>query len=274
MFSDFSICEESKAVIGQNDDNEKVFNQLTFNSLIEKRKKIENRYKPFIKEKPNDLLSFYIFYPLKIQKNKHNKFRINKNKLNDLFIESEEKRLHKDIYSTSLYELVNPYHLVVEKKYIKEKNVSDRFRSKFRKERDQLKEREYAISKDKYHDEKNDTYFQLPPKSDPLNKIKNQTLIKNSIKDHCILVRLINSYDNFDKNLLLKPDFTVDELKSLVKFIYRAVLEIEDPGNIELFYYNDLFEEVFILDDSKSLQDLSKEMNYNNDLEINIQTKY
>ena len=72
---------------------------------------------------------------------------------------------------------------------------------------------------------------------------------------------------------MLSPDFTIDELKSLVKFIYRAVF-VENPQNIELFYLNDLYEEVFILDDNKSLLDISKEQNYNNDLEINIHAIY
>lgn len=273
MLSKFSLCDESKVVIGINDDQKKTFNDLTFNDLYDKRRKLDSRYKLILKEKQNDLLSFSVFNPIKIEKIKNNKFKINKSKLNDLFIESEEKRFHKDIYNTNLFELINPYHLIVEKKYIREKYVSDRFKSKFKKEKEKLKEREYAICLDKYHDEKNDAYFQLPHKSDAYNRVKNQTIIKNAIQNHYFLVRLKNSNDKFDKNVLLSPDFTIDELKSLVKFIYRAVF-VENPQNIELFYLNDLYEEVFILDDNKSLLDISKEQNYNNDLEINIHAIY
>ena len=109
MLSKFSLCDESKVVIGINDSQKKTFNDLTFDDLYDKRRKLESRYKLTLKEKQNDLLSFSVFNPIKIEKIKNNKYKINKSKLNDLFIESEEKRLHKDIYNTSLFELINPY---------------------------------------------------------------------------------------------------------------------------------------------------------------------
>ena len=274
MFSKISLSEESNIVIGLNNENQKVFNNQAYSTLDEKRKAIEKKYRLFLKEKTNDLLSYSIFNPIKIKNDKNNLFKIDKMKLNQIFIQSEEKRAHNEIYKSKLYELLNPYYLVFEKKYINEKYLSDNIKSKINKERDEIRERDNNMSLNKYYDKKNNIYFALLKKNNAYNKVDNQVLLNNAIKNKDFLVKLKNEDDGFEKNLLLHNFFTMKELKLLIAFIYRSVLSVNDPGKINLFYLNNNYDDVYILNENKTLLDLSKEMNKKYELEIFITAEY
>lgn len=267
MFSNFSLLEESKAIIGVNNENQKLFNNQTFISLNEKRKKIESKYLSFLKKEQQDpinLLSYCIFNPLKIKKDPDTKFKIDKDKLNELFLISEDKRLHKEIYKTKLYELLNPYHLVVEKKYIKVKYISNEIKAKFVKDKEEIKERGYNISLNEFYDKNTNIYFGLAQNIGYKYKIKNKDLIKNAVENKELLVKLINESDNFDKKILLKPDFTLEELKLLIIFLYKVSFGVNELKTISLYYdYN-----VPIEGDQKTLEELYKK--YGNDYELII----
>ena len=121
MFSKLVLTKDSTNYISTNKDNQKICNNYTFLYLNEKKKDLESKYRIHEGKDPiSNLLYYDISNPIKIKKDKDNKFRIDKDKLNELFLISEEKRLHKEIYKTKLYDLINPYYLVVEKKYIKQ----------------------------------------------------------------------------------------------------------------------------------------------------------
>lgn len=274
MFSKLSILEESNVFIGENDENLKVFNNHSYNTLCEKRNILEKKYKSFLREKPNDLLSYNIFNPIKIKKDKNNLFKIDKIKLNDIFVQSEEKRSHNEIYKSKLYELLNPYYLAFEKKYINEKYLSDVIKSKINKEREEIRDREYNISLNKLYDKKNNIYFALLKKNNNYNKIDNDTLLNNAVNNKDILVRLKNEDDGFEKNILLHNDFTMKDLKFLIAFIYRSVFAVNDPGEIKLFYLNANYEDIYIVNEQKTLLELSKEMKNKYELEIFITAEY
>ena len=274
MFSKITLLEESNVVIGVNNENQKVFNNQSYSTLYEKRKSIENKFKLFLKEKPNDLLSYIIFNPIIIKKDKNNIFKIDKMKLNQIFSQSEEKRAHNEIYKSKLYELLNPYYLVFEKKYIEEKYLSDSIKAKINKEKDEIRNRDYNISSNKFYDKKNNVYFALLKPNNAYNKVDNRLLLNNAVKNKDFLVKLKNEDDGFAKNLLLHNDFTMKELKLLIAFIYRSVLYVNDPGKINLFYLNNNYDDVYILNENKTLLDLSKEMNKKYELEIFITAEY
>ena len=274
MFSKITLLEESNVVIGVNNENQKVFNNQSYSTLYEKRKSIENKFKLFLKEKPNDLLSYSIFNPIIIKKDKNNLFKIDKMKLNQIFSQSEEKRAHNEIYKSKLYELLNPYYLVFEKKYIEEKYLSDSIKAKINKEKDEIRNRDYNISSNKFYDKKNNVYFALLKPNNAYNKVDNRLLLNNAVKNKDFLVKLKNEDDGFAKNLLLHNDFTMKELKLLIAFIYRSVLYVNDPGKINLFYLNNNYDDVYILNENKTLLDLSKEMNKKYELEIFITAEY
>ena len=273
MFSNFALLEESKAIIGINNENQKLFNNQTFATLNEKRKKIESKYLSFLKKEQQDpinLLSYSIFNPLKIKKDPETKFKIDKDKLNELFLISEDKRSHKEIYKTKLYELLNPYHLVIEKKYIKLKYISSSIRSKFMKDKEEIKERGYNISLNEYYDKNKNIYFGLAQKNVQKNKIKNKDVIKNAVENKELLVRLINELDNFDKKLLLKPEFTLEDLKVLIVFLYKVSFGVNELKKISLYYDYDFP----IEDDQLTLADLYKKWGKNYELLIYINADY
>ena len=221
MMQNFSLSEDSKNSIGINNINERTFNRQTFKMLNQKRKKLDSQFGSLIKEK-NDLLSYYYFNPIKLRYNDNTRFVINKNELNDLFVISEDKRLHKEIYKTKLYNLISPYYLVVEKKYIKYNDISSRIKNNFMNEKETLKTRENTLSSNKYYDKDNQTLFELPSNNHTYNKISNEKMLNDAVKEHCIIVKIKNNDDGFDKILLLKPDFTIKELKALISFMYKA----------------------------------------------------
>ena len=274
MFNQISICESPIVIIGYNEEKEKTFNNEIYTSLLGKKKQLESKFCPCIKEKSDDLLSYNIFYPMHLSLTQDSKYKISKENLNKIFQESNEKRYHKEIYKSKLFELINPYHLVVEKNYISEKYISKEIKAKFNEEKEDMIEREYALSPTEYYDKKNQIYFGFPSRKNKLNKIRNNLLIKTAIKNCDILVRLKNEDDCFDKNFLLRPNFKVRELKSLISFIYKTVLHVGNPGKVSLFYYSDTFTEVYILDENKTLKELGKEMKNKFVLDIFINAEY
>ena len=271
MFTKVSFSENPIVIIGCDEDKEKTFNNEKFSSLLEKMKKLESKYNSSLKEKPIDMLIYSIFYPMKINYKHDSKFKISKENLNKIFMESTEKRFHKDIYNSELFELINPYHLVVEKKYINEKYLSESIKANFDKEKENIKEREYNISPNEFYDKKNNIYFALR-----YNKKKNKdfNLKQRIMKKNDALVKLKNEEDSFEKYLLLRYDFKICELKSLIYFIYKSVFHVENPGKISLYYYNDTFNEVSIVNENITLKELGTQMKTNDLFEIYINSEY
>ena len=240
MLNQINMCESPIVVIGYNEEKETTFNNEIFTSLLSKKKQLESKFSPCIKEKSDDLLCYNIFYPMILSHDENTKYKISKENLNKIFKESNEKRYHKEIYKSKLFELINPYHL----------------------------------SPNEFYDKKNQIYFRLIPKKNKHNKIRNNQLIKLAIKNYDILVRLKNEDDCFDKNFLLRPSFKVRELKSLISFVYKTVLHVGNPGKVSLFYYNETYTEVYILDENKTLKELGKEMKNKFVLDIFINAEY
>jgi len=274
MSKEVSYPESPIVIIGLNENKEKTFNNEKYSSLLRKKLKIESKYNSLPLEKPNDILSYSTFFPLIITLNSKSQYKITKEKLNKIFVESSQKKFHKEIYNSKLFELINPYYLVSEKKYINEKYISNAIKSKFNEEKEEILEREYALSPNEFYDKNNQIYFGFVSQRNKMNKIRNNTLIKKAIIEKNILVRIKNEIDCFDKNFLLNSDFKIKELKSLIAFIYKTVLSVKNPGNITLFYYTESFKEIYLNDDNKTLKDIGKEMNKKNVLDIFINADY
>lgn len=263
----FNLLEESKNSIGIFRE-ERTFNTKTFKMLNNKRKNLDSQFKNFLKEK--NLLSYYIFNPIRLDLNSNNKFKIHKKDLHNFFIQSKENKLHKEIYDTSLYNLINPYYLVMEKKYLKTRNVYREILDTFSQEKERLKERENSILNNKFYDKNKKIYFELPPKDHQLNKISNDKMLNEAVKNHCVIVKIKNEDDDFKKILLLRPEFTVYELISLIQFIYKVTRSII-INKINLYYNNNLYSAVPINDMEKTMKGLAKEMNSELEIEILIQ---
>jgi hypothetical protein len=274
MFNQISFCESPIVIIGFNEEKEKTFNNEVFTSLLGKKKQLESKFCPCINEKSEDLLCYNVFYPMHLSLKEDSKYRISKENLNKIFQESNEKRNHKEIYKSKLFQLINPYHLVKEMNYISEKYISKEIKAKFDEEKEDMLERECALSPTEYYDKKNQIYFGFQSKKNKSYKMRNNVLIKNAIKNCDILVRLKNENDCFDKNFLLRPSFKVRELKSLISFIYKTVMHAGDPGKISLFYYSEIFTEVYIVDEDKTLKELGREMKNKFVLDIFINAEY
>jgi len=274
MLSQFVFSENPLMVIGINEDKEKTFNNEVYTSLLSKKRQLQSKFSPNTGEKPEDLLNYNIFNPMKIQLMPNKKYKISKERLNKIFIDSNKKRFHKEIYNSKLFELINPYYLVMEKQYISEKYVSKEIRAKFNEEKEDMIEREYALSPNEFYDKKNQIYFGFPSKKNKLNRIRNNNLIKNAVKNCDILVRLKNEDDAFDKNFLLRPHFRIRELKSLISFVYKAVMQVGNPGKIGLFYYNEHFNRIDITDEDKTLKEIGKEIKSKYVLELFINAEY
>ena len=271
ILNNFNISEDSKNEIGSNHNNtiERTFNGKGFKMLNNKRKNLENQFKGLVKEK--DLLSYYIFKPIQLNINTDSKFRIKKDELNQFFAQSEEKKLHKEIYNTNLYNLINPYYLTQEVNYIKPKYISQNILNNFRLEKERLKDRENSILNNKINSKNKSC--EIPPKSYERNRISNERMLNQAVKEHCLIIRLKNLDDDFKKILLINPDFTIDELKLIIKCIYKKEKEI-NIENLNLFYINNLYSEVSIKENKETIRDLAKEMNSELELEIFIRIDY
>ena len=273
MFSKFALTKESTNYLSANKDNQRTYNNNTFLALNDKKKELESKYKILAGKEPN-LLSYTIFNPIKLKKDKDNKFRISKDKLNELFLISEEKRLHKEIYNSKLYDLLNPYHLVVEKKYIKGKYISDLVKSKFNHDKKEKIERGYDMSLDEFYDKKKKIYFGMESKDGEYNCISNKEVIKKAVDEGDIVVRLANDSDGFEKTLLLKSDLTIDELKLLIKFLYKIKYCVFNISKLSLYYLDKMRKEVEINNDENTLEELNKTFGENYELNIYIVAEY
>ena len=271
ILNKFKLSQSSNAFIGNSNEG-RTFNEKTFKMLNNKRKNLDNQFGNFIKE-DHLLLFYYITNPLKLDINANTKFKISKNDLNNFFKDSKDRKLHKEIYNTKLFDLLNPYYLVTEKRYINANYLDRDIINTFSIERENLKERDTIVMNNKYYDKNNKLFFELPPKDHELNKITNERMLNEAVRNHCFLVRIKNEEDDFKKILLLRPDFTVNELISLIKFIYKVVKGII-LDKFYLYYNNNLYIEVPITDINKTLRILSKEMRVGIELEIFIQIQY
>jgi hypothetical protein len=56
--------------------------------------------------------------------------------------------------------------------------------------------------------------------------------------------------------------------------VYKTVLHVGNPGKVSLFYYNETYTEVYILDENKTLKELGKEMKNKFVLDIFINAEY
>jgi hypothetical protein len=278
MMINFELKDESNNVIGINSHENRTYNGQIFKYLNKKKSYLEDKYKNLntFKEKRSDLLSYYSFNPIKLCKNEIMRYKIKKSELNKFFIDSKEKRLHKDIYNSKLYDLINPYNLVKEK-FLKSRQISNEIQRTFTEEQHLIKERENSINTNKYFDKSKNISFELLKKSDknPFNLISDKKVLSNAIREQQFLVTLKNMNDSFSKVLLLSPSFTVGELELLIKFIYRAVYKEDKIEMINLYYYkSNIDSEILIMPKEKTLRELSKEMNSKIELEILIQTLY
>ena len=271
ILNNFKLSQSSNAFIGNSNEG-RTFNEKAFKMLNNKRKNLDNQFGNFIKE-DHLLLFYYITNPLKLDINANTKFKISKNDLNNFFKDSKDRKLHKEIYGTKLFDLLNPYYLVTEKRYINANNLDRDIINTFSIERENLKERDTIVMNNKYYDKNNKLFFELPPKDHELNKISNERMLNEAVRNHCFLVRIKNEEDDFKKILLLRPDFTVNELISLIKFIYKVVKGII-LDKFYLYYNNNLYIEVPITDANKTMRLLSKEMRTGIELEIFIQIQY
>ena len=266
------INENSNLVLGLNKQGEKVVNGNTFQMLHHKRTKMNYTFDS-IPEK-DDLYIYTTLNPMILEKNQKMKFKINKNDLNQFFLESNEKRNEKEIYNSELFKLINPYYLVEETDYLNKKYLSSEILNSLNEEKETLKERNTNMFSNQYYDKKRKIFFGIPRKEHKFNKIKKDELIKDSIKDKCLVVRLKNTEDGkFNKILLLKPDFTFDELKILIKLIYKAKYGIKNINEINL-YYRDIFYNEAKVENFRTLSELSRKINTKYELTIYIEAHY
>ena len=270
--NNFSIKEESKLLVETNLMLETMINGNTYKNLEKKNKKLLSRFEGMTEKK--DLIFYRILNPLYINKNKNMKFSIDKNGLNDLFLDYKEKRNNNEIYSSELYELLNPYYLVEKKKFLNRKHISKEILDEFKEEAELINERQKNKDKNQLYDKGSNILFKLANKEDKSNKIKNIKLINDCINDNCLVVRLKNNEDNiFDKILLLKPDFTIDELKLLIKFIYKVKYE-KQFIDIKDLYYEDSLYNYLKIENVKCLGDLAKKLKEKYELTIYIDAQY
>lgn len=269
ILNNFNLSNDSNNSIGINDKEERTFNERNYKMLNNKKKVLETQFKGLLKE--TDLLSYYIFKPIKLNINNNSKFKIKKDDLNNFFTQSEEKKLHKEIYNTDLFNLINPYYLTIELNYIRPKYIPQHILNTFKFEKERLKERENAIINNKINNKNKSC--EIPSKDYEKNRISNERMLNQAVKEQCFLIRIKNEEDDFKKILLLRPDFTVDELKLIIKCIYKKEKEI-NIEKINLYYTNNLYSEVIIKNNNETIKELAKEMNSELELEIFIQAQY
>ena len=151
MQNQITIPENPIVVIGINEKKEKTFNKLKYSSLLQKKRYIESKFNGLSSEDPKDILSYSIYYPMKIGFNRKTQYKMKKDELNQIFIESAQKRFHKEIYNTKLFELISPYHLVCEKNYISSECLIEEIKNELDKDKDDILEREYALRPDEFY---------------------------------------------------------------------------------------------------------------------------
>lgn len=275
MSSKNCILKNPILTIGKNESKETTYNNEVYSSLLNKKRKYELRYTSNFPDNIDDILSYNLFQPFIISFNRRNQLKMSKEKLDKLFKESYQKRYHKEIYTTELFDLINPYHLVEEKKYISQKYISEEIKSKFEEEKEDMIEREYSLSPNQFYDKKNKVFFGFASKRNKLYKEINKNLIKKTVKkSDMLLVRIKNLDDCFDKNFLLEPNFKLGDLKTLVTFIYKTKLFVQNPGELSLYYINETFSPIYLNNDDKTLGDIAKETKNEFVLDIFINADY
>ena len=270
--NNFSITEDSKLIISINDEKEKLCNNKSYKFLSKKRDQINSLLKNIQEEKEkeekekeekeevkNYLISYYSLNPIKLVKNPNMKFKINKDDLNKFFIESKEKKENKEIYYSELYKLINPYYLIQEKKYINKKYISKENLETLEQEKEALIERDNNKCSNKYYDRNKKILFELPRNQREFNHIKNNELIKNCIDEKYLVVRIANCWDDFNEILLLKPNFGLDELIILIRFLYKAKYGQNSIKSFHLFDHED-YKDGLDLEQIKTLKDLYKKI--------------
>lgn len=276
MMKNFSLCEESEPKVGvMISTQERTFGGNSFKTLNSKRLKLNSKFLIIGENDYNNNLLFYnTSNPLILKKdaNKKMRFTINKDDLNKLFKDSINMRNNKEIYDNKLFELLIPSYLVdkgfVSKKFISKENLKN-----FELEKDILKEREINKNNNKYFDRINNISFELLDKEDKLNKIKNRKVIKNCINDNCYVVKVKNIDDDFNASFLLKPNFTIEELKALIKFAYKVKRQIKDIEEIKL-YYDESCQDNFKLENYLTMFDISNKIKTKFELIIYIVADY
>ena len=233
MMTNFSVTEDSRPIKSMNYKKEITFNDKTYKYLSKKKIKLKSTLLN-IKEKEDDLLYYNILNPIKINKNIKTQFIINKEGLNQLLIDLKKKSEDNIIYSNKLFELSNPYYLV-KNHFLSKKHLSEEIIKNFEEEKEVLKERKINKFKNKYYDRYKKISFELPEKENYLNQIKNKRMIKEAINENRLIVELKNINDNFDKILLLKPDFNLEELKVLIRFLYKSIYGQENIKDINFY---------------------------------------
>ena len=262
--NNFAISEDSKLIMSINDDKEVLFNDKSYKFLNKKRAQFNSRLE-FITEtekEKNDLIFYYSLNPMKLVKNPNMKFKISKDDLNKFFIESREKKENKEnkeIYYTKLYELINPYHLIQEKKYINKKYISQENLKILEQEKEVLIERENNKYKNKYYDKNKRISFELPKNQREFNYIKNGELIKKCIDQKCLVVKLTNLFDDFSEILLLQPNFGLEELIVLIRFLYKTKYDQNNIKSLNLYNQEDLKDKID-LEKIKTLKDLYEKL--------------
>ena len=274
MFTHISFPKEPISIVGQNEEKEKTFNDDDYNSLKIKREAMKIKYDNFPSDKPEDFFNYRIFHPFFINFNRNTKFQISKESLNKLLNDLGQKRNHKEIYNTNLFELSNLYHLIEEKKYISKKCVTEELKEKLKEEEEEMNNREYVLSPDKYYDKNNKMVLNFVSKNDKYNKVSNSSLIKRLEEKTDILVQIKNEDDYFCRYFQLNHRFKIKDLKSLITFIYMKKLCVNNVGKISLFYYNDNYERINLNNDNRNLQDIAKEMKRDYKIELYFNIDY
>ena len=274
MFTHISFPKEPISIVGQNEEKEKTFNDDDYNSLKIKRESLKIKYDNFPSDKPEDFFNYRIFHPFFIKFNRNSKFKISKESFDKMINDLKQKRNHKDIYNTALFELSNLYHLIVEKNYINEKCITKNIKEELKEEEEEMKNRDYALSPNKYYDKTNQMILELVSKNNRLHNVNNNILIKRLEEKSDILVKITNEDDCFDRYFQLNLKFKLKDLKSLITFVYMKKLSVNNPGKITLFYYSDTGNDkvIYIKNENKNLKDIAKEMKreYRIDLYFNI----
>ena len=107
----------------------------------------------------------------------------------------------------------------------------------------------------KYRKEKTERDIEISF-DDKYNNISHKNVIKKSNDDGTILVKLVNSSDKFERELLLNSYFTVSQLKLLITFFYQIKLCPMEVGKISLFCFDSKKKDIEINDDESTMKEL------------------
>ena len=269
--NNLKISEDSLPIKSINYKKEITFNGNSYKILNKKRSRFISKYQKI--EEKNDIYFYHTLNPINIIKNPNMKFKIKKEDLNKLFNELKEKRDFSEIYNTDLFKLSNLYHLIKEKNYIDKKYFSQEISENLKEEKQALIERDNNKYKNKYYDKNKKILFELPGKEHELNRINNFVLIQESINQNKFIVRLKNINDDFNEILLLKPYFDFNELKALIRFLYKTKYDQNNIKIINLYEQEDYKIEINI-EETKTLNDLSDKINSKFELTIYIDAQY